>query len=65
MKTALPEIRKPETKAVHYYKDGKSACPISEEYGAPTISWPPGHVWSQRWEDVTCADCLKAKPDSE
>lgn len=62
---AASGIEKPETTAVHYLKYGKTACPFSREHGAPPAAWPRGHVWSQRWQDVTCPECLAAKPQGE
>jgi hypothetical protein len=56
-----PEVPKNETTTVHHLKHGKTACPFSEEHGAPPAAWPRGHSWSQRWQDVTCEECLKAK----
>ena len=58
----LPTIEKPHTKAVHYLRGGHTPCPISHEHGVP-MTWPRGHVWSQQWQDVTCAECLAAKPE--
>ena len=57
-------VPKPITEAVHYYKHGNSACPISQEHGAP-VEWPRGHVRSQLWRDVTCEECLKHKPEGD
>jgi hypothetical protein len=56
------DFEKLETKAVHFYENGKSACSISEKHGSP-MTWPRGHTYSRRWEDVTCEECLAAKPE--
>jgi hypothetical protein len=48
----------------HYLKDGQTPCPIAQEWGLPP-GWPRNQVWSQRWSDVTCPECLTAKPESE
>lgn len=49
---------------VHYLKDGQTPCPIAKEWGLPP-GWPRNQVWSQRWPDVNCSECLKHKPEGE
>jgi hypothetical protein len=56
------EFEKLETKSVHHYEGGKSACSMSADHGSP-MTWPRGHVYSRRWPDVTCEECLALKPE--
>lgn len=44
---------------VHHLHHGVTPCVMT---GIPG-SWPPGHFWSEHWEDVSdCEPCLKARP---
>lgn len=47
-----------QTEIIHYVIYGVAAC---MKEGLPK-DWPAGHVWTFRWADVTCPDCLKGRP---
>ena len=42
---------------VHYMQHGMTACLVN----GPPANWPPGHRWSNDWDDVTCEACLAGK----
>lgn len=45
-------------KLIHFVSYGVAACMKP----GPPKDWPPDHLWSSRWQEVTCRDCLKGQP---
>ncbi len=54
------ELLTPPLGKVHRLHQGRTPCGMP---GLPK-DWPPGNVWTTRWFEVTCPECLKWRPTS-
>jgi hypothetical protein len=61
----IKHLRVLETVTVHHMHYGAAPCAVDDARlrGVPG-EWPPGHVWSGDWGDVTCPRCLALRAET-